>query len=96
MYEINPNISMDTLILQILPNAHQEDLQLLLAPAQDPRKGRGAHGRHALGEVFRTEGAEDLVLLAARPRVDGHVEDPFRHVFEADFAHVGRPFVAAG
>lgn len=90
---IHHNISMHIPILQITADIHQENLELLPRPAQDAREGGHAQRRHALGQVLRAQRAQELVLLAARPRVRGHKKSPLLHVLEAHGPHVLGPFV---
>ena len=94
MYDVNNSISMHIFTSQILSHPRQEDLQPRLIPAQNSGEGSCTQRSDTLAHVLIRDGAEKLVLLAFRPRVDGDVKSCFGDVDEANVFHVLAPILA--
>jgi len=85
---IQINIRMHGTIPEIVSHAHKQQLDLLSRPSQAPRQERHTHGMHAIEQILLGPHTDQLLLLAAGPRVQRPVEVLLDDVDEARGVHV--------
>jgi len=82
---------MNMLIPQIRPNTLKQLIQSLRTPTKDSSKRRLAHRLYSLQQILLRDGTKELILLASRPGIDGHVDAVLHDIDEARVPHVLPP-----
>lgn len=72
-------------------DVHEEGQDVLGGPAEDAGEEGERHALDALEQVLAAHCAEELVLVAAGPRVEGAGGVPLDDALEAGLAHVAAP-----
>lgn len=91
IHKIHPAVRVYLPVHEVLLHIDEEAQHVLGAPPEHAGEERERHALHTLEQVLAAHGAEQLVLVAPRPRVERAGGVPLDDALEPDLLHVLAP-----